>query len=90
MAIDTILFQRCRNAAVWICRMSPLGWTTALNLKTADLVQRGPFQSRVWHRLCFARDHVSDTELMLGMSCGADGDAHHTGLGIQELASTSV
>src|SRR5580704_19308077 len=83
MAVETILFERGGNAAVWICRTSLLFWTTAFNLETAGFVQCGPFQSRILHWLCFAGDHVSDTELMLGMSGGADRDAHHTGLGIQ-------
>src|SRR5258708_4510178 len=83
MAVDAILFERRSNAAGRICRTSLLGWTPAFNLETAGLIQSCPFQSRVLHRLCFSGDHVSNTELMLGMRCGADRDAEHTGLWIQ-------
>jgi hypothetical protein len=83
MAVLAIRSERGGNAAVWICWTSLLFWTPAFNLKTAGPVQGGPFQSRVWHWPCFSRDHVSDTELMLGMSGRANRDAHHTQLGIE-------
>jgi hypothetical protein len=83
MAVDAILFERGGNATVWIGWTSLLFWTPVFNLKTAGPVQGGPFESRVWHWACFSRNHVSDAELMLGMSGGPDRDAHHTQLGIE-------